>query len=140
MKEIKIMVRADFAGDVALWIFFVIYIYTFPYICIFIIIALLPLWASSRLLASRVSTSGLRSGAYIFGSSVTPRGSPLRILPSLGARKPPSSLVPRRCSAASFSSSSSSLRGSPPLSRLRRTTQPSLRFSTVFRALFTSAL
>lgn len=43
MKEIKIMVRADFAGDVALWIFFIIYIYTFPRICIFIIIALLPL-------------------------------------------------------------------------------------------------
>lgn len=42
MKEIKIMDRADFAGNVALWIFFIIYIctsrYTYIYIYLFIFI------------------------------------------------------------------------------------------------------
>lgn len=71
------MDRADFAGDVALWIFFIIYIYIYVplgiYIYLFIIIIITIIWASFRLLTSRVSTSGLRSGVYIFGSSVTPR-------------------------------------------------------------------
>lgn len=44
MKEIKIMARADFAGDVALWIFFMmrtfiyIYIHVSSYIYIYIYI------------------------------------------------------------------------------------------------------
>lgn len=103
-------------------------IYTFPYIYIFvnIIITIVGLSSTTRLVVfPRV---GLRSGAYIFESSVTRlRGFPCRILPSLGA-EPPSPLVFRRCSAAfsSLLSSSSSLRGSPPLSQRRRTTQPSL--------------
>lgn len=42
MKEIKIMGRADFAGDVALWIFTIyIYIYFCVYIYIFIIIIII---------------------------------------------------------------------------------------------------
>jgi len=60
MKEIKIMGRADFAGDVALWIFFISCIYIYIYILfrilyiytyVFIIITL-SLWASFRLFAS----------------------------------------------------------------------------------------
>lgn len=55
MKEIKIMARADFAGDVALWIFFMmctfIYTYTFLriyiYIFIFIIIIITIMGLSS---------------------------------------------------------------------------------------------
>lgn len=40
MKEIKIMARADFAGDVALWIFFMMctFIYTYTFLRIYIYI------------------------------------------------------------------------------------------------------
>lgn len=51
MKEIKIMVRADFAGDVALWIFFIIYIYTFSvymYIYYHRIITIVGLFSTTR--------------------------------------------------------------------------------------------
>jgi len=85
-----------------------------------------------------VSTSGVRSGAYIFGSSVTP-------LPGLSS--PDSPVVRRSVSlrlllylvvahTAAFFSSSSSLRGSPPLSRQKRTIQPSLE---IFHGLSASA-
>lgn len=62
-----------------------IHIYTFAYIYIIIIIIPGPL----STISSRISASGLRSGAqfFVFGSSVTPRGFPLRILPSLSARE-----------------------------------------------------
>lgn len=62
MKEIKIMGRADFAGDVALWIF-TIYIYI--YFCVYIYFYYYHhyhSWASLDY-PSRVSASGLRSGA-----------------------------------------------------------------------------
>lgn len=138
MKEIKIMGRADFAGDVALWIFFILYIYIYIYLSVYIYIYLsslsLPLWASFRLPASRVSTNRATVGCLY-----------LRVVRDASGLSFPDSPVVRRLWASvlllhlaaqprAFSSpSSSSLRGSPLLSRRKRTTYPLLRFSTVFR-------
>lgn len=56
MKEIKIMGRADFAGDVALCDFLHHHYIYIPF-RIYIYLSLsLPLWASFRLPASRAST------------------------------------------------------------------------------------
>lgn len=79
MKEIKIMVRADFAGDVALWIFIIVYIYIYIPFCIYIYICIYFLsnqpWAPSRLLGSRFHERATVGSAFcIFGSSVTSAG------------------------------------------------------------------
>lgn len=123
------MGRADFACDVALCDFLHHYIYIYIYIpfriyIFIIIITIMGLFSTTC--QSCFHDLGYGRALISSGSSVTPRGFPLRILPSLGVREPPSPLASRRCSAAFFSPSSSSLRGSPPLSRRRRTTQPSL--------------
>lgn len=108
------------------------------YIYLYLSSLSLPLWASLRLPPSRVTTSRLRSGAYMSsGSSVTPRGFPCRILPSLGARESLRLLLYQPLS-------------SPPhhlLYAARRLSRDEdgrpnrlVRFSTVFRALSASAL
>jgi len=79
MKEIKIMVgpilqATSRCGFSLLFIYIYMYIYIYIYMYIYIYIFIYYhyyyhlLWASFRLLASRVSTSGLRSGAYVSSS------------------------------------------------------------------------
>lgn len=123
MKEIKIMDRADFAGDVALWIFLIIYIPFCIYIFIFIIITISgPLFDYLLVVFPRV---GLRSGAS--GRPWRLGGFPLRILPSLGAREPPSLLLYLVVAHSRFLLFLIVVlaRLAAPLSRRRRTTQPS---------------
>lgn len=106
MKEIKIMVRADFAGDVALWIFIITYIYIS--FCIYIYIFLIIIRGPLLDCLSRVSTSWLRSGALYY----------LRIVRDVCSGFPSldfSRLVRREWASFSFSPSSSRLRLRPLL-------------------------
>lgn len=72
MKEIKIMVRADFAGDVALWIFIIVHIYIPFRIYIYIYFLLNHPWAPSRLLGVAFPRVRATVGSAFYISSDRP--------------------------------------------------------------------
>lgn len=90
MKEIKIMVRADFAGDVALWIFIISYIYFSVYI--FLIKSSLGPFLTTWVAFPRAGY-GRERFLYLRIVRNVCRGFPLRIFPSLDAREPLSSFL-----------------------------------------------